>query len=172
MNSPTASADLPKRKPKKAGRNLTAAAAVPPNRPSEKSKGEISASAAVPIATAARQSPLTLLLAPAPSQCESRIASPVAPTVPTASPPPQPGNSHKTESANSARPPPKAREKKPATSVLPEYIGRKEAAALVGVCVQTIDKLRWTGLLKSYKVGRRVLISRRELLALVESGVC
>jgi excisionase family DNA binding protein len=63
--------------------------------------------------------------------------------------------------------------KEPGTFVSPEYIGRDDAAALISVSVQTIDKWHRNGLLEFHKPpGRRVLISRRELLALVESGIC
>jgi hypothetical protein len=100
------------------------------------------------------------------------MSSPVEPVVPTASQPPEPKNFHKTQPSKSTRPPSKARKKRRATSVSAEYIGRKDGAELVSVSVQVVDKSRRSGKLKTYRFGRRVLISRRELLALVESGIC
>jgi excisionase family DNA binding protein len=51
-----------------------------------------------------------------------------------------------------------------------EFIGRQQAAALVGVNIQTIDKWLNTGQLSRYKPVRRVLIRRTELVKLVEGA--
>ena len=52
-----------------------------------------------------------------------------------------------------------------------EFIGRLQAAALISVNVQTIDKWLAEAKLRKYKPARRVLIRRTELLALVEAGL-
>ena len=51
-----------------------------------------------------------------------------------------------------------------------EFVGRLQAAALVGVNVQTIDLWIQKGQLRAFKPVRRVLIRRTELLALVEAA--
>jgi len=49
-----------------------------------------------------------------------------------------------------------------------EYVGRLQAAALLGVNVQTIDAWIRSAKLRAYKPARRVLIKRAELVSLVE----
>ena len=49
-----------------------------------------------------------------------------------------------------------------------KFLGRLSAAALLDVNPQTIDKLIRQGKLHRYNIGRRVLVSREELVRLVE----
>ena len=51
-----------------------------------------------------------------------------------------------------------------------QFLGRQQAAALLSVDPQTIDKLIRLGHLRAYRVGRRVLIKQDELLRMVEAG--
>jgi excisionase family DNA binding protein len=48
-----------------------------------------------------------------------------------------------------------------------EFIGRLQAAALIGVNVQTIDLAIRQERLPAYRVGRRVLVSRTDVIKLV-----
>ena len=60
---------------------------------------------------------------------------------------------------------------KPAVSA-PEpaqFISRREAAALLTVNVQSIDKLIRSGVLPAYQLGRRILIKKDQLLRMVEA---
>jgi excisionase family DNA binding protein len=50
------------------------------------------------------------------------------------------------------------------------YVGRLQAAHLLGVNVQTIDQWIATNRVRAYKPARRVLISREDLLKLVEGA--
>jgi excisionase family DNA binding protein len=51
-----------------------------------------------------------------------------------------------------------------------EYLGRLQAAHLLGVNVQTIDQWIRDGKVRAYKPARRVLINREDLLKLVEAA--
>jgi excisionase family DNA binding protein len=48
-----------------------------------------------------------------------------------------------------------------------EWITRREAAAILGVSTQTIDRYRDDGALTSRKIGRLVRLPRTEVLALL-----
>jgi excisionase family DNA binding protein len=97
---------------------------------------------------------------------------PAVPAVPTPSHPPR-RNVNKTQSTDStlqfqAK---KTRRKPLAADFDPAgYLRRKGAAQLISVSPQTLDKWHRAGELEYYKRGRLVFISRRELLALIESG--
>ena len=51
-----------------------------------------------------------------------------------------------------------------------EALRPKEAAAALGVSMSTMARMLASGTLKSTKIGRTRLISRRDLSALVNSG--
>jgi excisionase family DNA binding protein len=50
------------------------------------------------------------------------------------------------------------------------FLGRTRAAALLDVDPQTIDKLIRRGQLRAFRLGRRVLVRKAELLQLVEAN--
>jgi excisionase family DNA binding protein len=50
------------------------------------------------------------------------------------------------------------------------FVGRIRAAAIVDVNPQTLDKLIRQGRLKAYRIGRRVILRRDDLLRFVEDN--
>jgi excisionase family DNA binding protein len=52
----------------------------------------------------------------------------------------------------------------------PQFVGRIHAAAMLDVNPQTLDKLIREGALKAFRIGRRVIVRRDELLKLVEAN--
>lgn len=53
----------------------------------------------------------------------------------------------------------------PETSAAPDYISRKEAAALLGVTLVTLDDWTNKGILQAYKIGRRIYYKPGEISA-------
>jgi excisionase family DNA binding protein len=53
---------------------------------------------------------------------------------------------------------------------LPEFVGRIRGAAMLDINPQTLDKLIRNGSLKAFRIGRRVIVRRDELLRLVEAN--
>jgi excisionase family DNA binding protein len=51
----------------------------------------------------------------------------------------------------------------------PQFISRRDTATLLCVDPQTIDALVRCGKLSAYRVGRRVILSRSEVLVYLES---
>ena len=51
-----------------------------------------------------------------------------------------------------------------------QFLGRIRAAALLDINPQTIDRFIQRGKLRAFRVGRRVLVRRDELLQLVEAN--
>lgn len=52
----------------------------------------------------------------------------------------------------------------------PQFVGRIRAAAMLDINAQTLDKLIRNGVLKAFRIGRRVIVCRDELLKLVEAN--
>lgn len=50
------------------------------------------------------------------------------------------------------------------------FVGRIRAAAIVDINPQTLDKLIRQGRLKAYRIGRRVILRRADLLRFVEGN--
>ena len=50
------------------------------------------------------------------------------------------------------------------------FVGRTRAAALLDVNVQTIDNFIRRGELRAFRVGRRVVVRRDELMKLMEAN--
>jgi excisionase family DNA binding protein len=51
----------------------------------------------------------------------------------------------------------------------PEYIPRKDAAFMISVSVQSIDKRIRDGSLPARRLGRKILVRRSDVLALLEA---
>ena len=51
-----------------------------------------------------------------------------------------------------------------------QFIGRIRAAAMLDINPQTLDKLIRQGTLKAFRVGRRVILRRDDLLKFVEES--
>jgi excisionase family DNA binding protein len=51
-----------------------------------------------------------------------------------------------------------------------QFVGRIGAAAMLDVDPQTIDKIIRRGQLRAFRVGRRVVVRRDELMRLVEAN--
>ena len=51
-----------------------------------------------------------------------------------------------------------------------QFLGRTRAAEFLDVSPQTVDKLIHRGQLRAFRIGRRVVVRRDELLQLVEAN--
>jgi excisionase family DNA binding protein len=51
-----------------------------------------------------------------------------------------------------------------------QFVGRIRAAQLLDVSPQTIDKFIRSGRLRAYRIGRKVIVRKDELLRLVEAN--
>jgi hypothetical protein len=68
-----------------------------------------------------------------------------------------------------AKPKPPAAESL-APAAKPVYIGRTHAAKELDCSVQLVDKFRAAGILRAFKLGRKVLPLREDVMRLVEQG--
>jgi excisionase family DNA binding protein len=50
------------------------------------------------------------------------------------------------------------------------FVGRIHGAEIIDVSAQTIDKFIRTGRLRSFRIGRKILVLRAELVGLVEAN--
>jgi excisionase family DNA binding protein len=56
------------------------------------------------------------------------------------------------------------------SSVDPQFLSRTHAAELLDVSPQLIDKFVLLGRLRAFRLGRKVVVRKDELLRLVEAG--